>query len=81
LTPDQVETAGLEPILKRDQRYKDSRPHWTVELEAYGQRRLTELVRATLDALLPEPLSSVLVREAAERAANARYLVDWHATE
>jgi hypothetical protein len=67
LTWEQVREYGLPTIVKHDRRYKDGRPHEAVETEAISQRVLIEILRARLDALLSEPLASVLEREGRER--------------
>ncbi len=66
-TKEQVEQYDLSRIIKRDRRYKDGPPHEAVETEAISQRVLIEILRARLDALLPEPLEAVRERERAER--------------
>jgi hypothetical protein len=53
--------AGLPTRTKVDRRHKPSRFHDAVEVEALGQSTVVGLVRAALDALLPEPLDRVLV--------------------
>ena len=65
LTEEQAE--GLEPIWKRDERYRPAREGWAWETEALGQQTVMSLVRAALDSLLPEPLADVLERERAQR--------------
>ncbi len=67
LTSEQVEQYDLPMILKRDRRYKDGHPHEAVETEAISQRVLIDILRAWLDARLPEPLERVLEREARQR--------------
>lgn len=59
---------GVQPIKKKDRRYKDGRPHDAYECEAIGQGFLMAILRERLDELLPEPLADVLEREEAERA-------------
>jgi hypothetical protein len=75
ITEAQVEgllAAGMKPIMKADRRYRKdteraaARPAW--EAEALGQGVIVALVRGALDALLPEPLASVQVRERLEQA-------------
>jgi hypothetical protein len=58
---------GLPVVIKTDDRYKPPREHRSVEVEAMGQARVLDLLRAELDALLPEPLDHVLVREERQR--------------
>lgn len=65
VTAEQAEARGIDPIWKVDGR--DRQGGWAIEVEALGQRTVIDLVRGTLDALLPEPLSSVLEREAEQR--------------
>ena len=59
----------LEPMLKLDDRYADGHAHEAIEVESLGQSVVTEIVRAELDALLPEPLDRVLEREAEQGRA------------
>jgi hypothetical protein len=54
-------------ITKPDRRYRPPREYQAVECEAVGQVPLQRMLRARLDALLPEPLSRVRVREQAQR--------------
>ena len=54
-------------IEKKDKRYKPPRIYRAVECEAIGQIELMRLFREKLDALLPEPLAVVRVREQAQR--------------
>jgi hypothetical protein len=70
LTEEQVAAYSLPTITKHDRRYTDGRPHEVVETEALRQTVLVDLLRARLDALLPEPLVHVL-----ERAARQRRLI------
>jgi len=73
LTHEQVAEHALEPIWKKDERYKPAREHWAWEAEAPGQAWVEQLVRDELDALMPEPLDDVLERERRQRAeARAR---------
>ena len=74
LTEQQVEDYGLPVITTRDRRYKDGRPHRAVETEAISQRVLIDILRARLDAHLPEPLARVLEREARQRRQIVRLL-------
>lgn len=74
LTADQVAQHGLEPIEKGDRRHRDGGLHLAVEVEALGQVEVTDLIRAELDALLPEPLEAVREREAAQRETVAAAL-------
>jgi len=67
LTEEQVREYDLPVIIKRDRRYKDGRPHEAVETEAISQRVLIDILRARLDALLPEALTRVQEREARQR--------------
>jgi hypothetical protein len=59
LTEEQVRQYNLPTIITRDRRYKDGRPHEAVETEALRQTVLIDILRARLDALLPEPLARV----------------------
>jgi hypothetical protein len=74
LTEEQVARYNLPVIVKHDRRYKDGRPHEAVETEALRQTVLIEILRARLDALLPEPLERVVVREARQRKRVAALL-------
>jgi hypothetical protein len=74
LTAEQVREYNLPVIIKRDRRYKDGRPHEAVETEAISQRVLIDILRARLDALLPEPLDRVQEREARQRRRLAALL-------
>ena len=66
LTPEQVKR---NPRLRRlaidklDYRYRPPRRYRAIECEAVGQAVLERMLRAVLDALLPEPLERVQVRE------------------
>jgi hypothetical protein len=62
-----VREHGLTPIIKRDKRFNDGGAHEAVETEALSQQLIVQIVRDRLDALLPEPLEAVRVREEAER--------------
>jgi hypothetical protein len=75
---DDLKARGVQPIEKRDKRYKDGRTHLAFEAEALGQGYLTKVFTDKLDALLPEPLKRVLERERAERKALAQYLAKFH---
>jgi hypothetical protein len=74
LTHEQVEQYNLPVIVKHDRRYLDGHPHEAVETEAISQRVLIDILRARLDALLPEPLSRVHEREARQRRQIERLL-------
>jgi hypothetical protein len=68
LTDEQVETFGLVPQQKVDGRFGGDRGvHEAVEVESLGQGVVTGIVRDALDAVLPEPLEGVRVRERRER--------------
>jgi hypothetical protein len=58
---------GLPRVEKTDRRFRPPRVHEAVEVEALGQGVVTAIIRAEFDALLPEPLADVLVREEDER--------------
>jgi len=64
----------LPRIIKYDRRYKDGRPHEAVETEALRQTVLVDLLRETLDGLLPEPLTRVQERERRQRLRIERML-------
>jgi hypothetical protein len=74
LTREQVEEYNLPVIIKSDRRYSDGRPHEAVETEALRQTVLVEILRARLDALLPEPLAHVHERAERQRRAVATLL-------
>ena len=74
LTAAQVTAHKLPVIEKTDRRYSPPRRHEAVEVEALGQGEVTALIRAALDARLPEPLQRVQEREQAERRAVAARL-------
>jgi hypothetical protein len=67
LTAEQVEAHNLPVVQKHDKVLGGSFD--AVEVEALGQGVVTRLIRNALDALLPEPLDRVLVREASEKAS------------
>jgi hypothetical protein len=67
----------MSPIVKADRRYKPARVHEAWEAEALGQRFIVDTVQAALDALLPEPLHDVRVREDVEREHALRRLKRW----
>lgn len=70
---DQYDLRRLQ-IEKPDRRYKPVRYHPAVETEALSQQVLVGIVRAQLDAELPEPLDRVLEREEQQRERLARVL-------
>jgi hypothetical protein len=74
LLPEHVRSYGLPVVTKVDSRYRPPRAHEAVETEALRQRVIVALVRARLDALLPEPLEHVLVRERRQRTQVAELL-------
>src|SRR5262245_28302701 len=74
LTKEQVAHYNLPVIIKHDRRYKDGGAHEAVETEALRQTVLIEILRARLDALLPDPLERVLVREQRQRKRLAALL-------
>ena len=68
ITEAQVAEYGLTPIVKKDFRFKPPREFEAVECEALSRKKLIlDIVRNRLEELLPEPLSSVLAREEAQR--------------
>jgi hypothetical protein len=64
MTEDQA--ADIDPIWKTDGR--TGKGEWAWEVESLGQVRLAQLLRGTLDELLPEPLARVREREQAQQA-------------
>jgi hypothetical protein len=77
LTAEQVRDFRLPVIQKIDHRYTPPKVHDAVETEALSQTVIVWLVRAALDAFLPEPLNDVFVREAQERRAALRRMQRW----
>lgn len=77
LTQEQIDSHGLAPIWKRDERYRPAREQWAWEAEALGQKELMALARGELDRLLPEPLEDVLEREGRERERLQAFLAGW----
>jgi hypothetical protein len=80
LTAEQVAAYDLPVVQKYDKVLGDSFD--AVEVEALGQRVVTGLVSDALDALLPQPLGRVQVREREEtdterRALQARRRGGW----
>jgi hypothetical protein len=69
-----LQARGVEPIEKKDNRYKDGRPHLAYEAEAIGQAVIVDMLRRRLDRLLPEPLATVIEREARQREEMRDYL-------
>ncbi len=69
VTAEQIERHGLTPVDKKDHRFRTPRTYQAVETEALSQQVVVSLVRRVLDALLPEPLEAVQVREEQQRAA------------
>jgi hypothetical protein len=70
LTPEQVARSARlrrQAIDKLDHRYRPPRRYRAIECEAVGQAVLERMLRRTLDALLPEPLTDVVVREERQR--------------
>ena len=57
-----------QAIDKLDYRYRPPRRYRAIECEAVGQAVLERMLRKTLDAMLPEPLERVQVREQRQRA-------------
>jgi hypothetical protein len=76
LTAEQVDRydLGRLAIEKLDTRNKPPKRYLAVETEALRQQVIVGIVRDRLDALLPEPLDDVLVRERLQRAAAAALL-------
>jgi hypothetical protein len=71
---EELRARGVEPIAKKDNRYKGGRPHLAFEAEAIGQAEITGLLRGHLDQLLPEPLADVLERQRREKEEARRLL-------
>jgi hypothetical protein len=67
ITEDQVQEHGLTVIQKVDHRFRPPRAFEAVETEALSQRLVVEMVRTTLDEVLPKPLEDVVEREHQER--------------
>jgi hypothetical protein len=67
LTSEQVTGYELPVVEKVDKRFSPPKVHAAVEVEALGQGVVTGIIRDALDALLPEPLDAVLVREEEQR--------------
>jgi hypothetical protein len=63
LTDEQVRDRSLPTVMKTDKRYRPPRQHEAIEVEALGQAEGLGIVRAALDAMLPEALDDVQVRE------------------
>jgi hypothetical protein len=76
LTGEQVREYGLPSVIKIDRRYSPPRASEAWETEALSQSVIVGLVRARLDALLPEPLADVQAREAQEQAEVAEALAN-----
>jgi hypothetical protein len=76
LTEQQVRQHRLKrfEIMKPDRRYRPVRSHPAIETEALKQQVIVGIVRAALDAELPEPLDRVLEREASQRRQVERLL-------
>lgn len=69
LTAEQVAEHNLPVIPKLDRSFRPPRTYDAVEVEALGQGVVIQIIRDALDALLPEPLADVRVREAAQQQA------------
>lgn len=69
LTEEQVDRYDLRRMIirKADRRCKPVRYHDAIETEALRQNVIVGIVRDALDAGLPEPLTTVLEREARQR--------------
>jgi hypothetical protein len=71
LTEKQVKKSARlrkQEITKFDNRCKPPKKYRAVECEALGQKVLLDIIRKQLDALLPEPLERVRVREERQRS-------------
>jgi hypothetical protein len=64
----------LPVVSKLDRAFKPPCTYDAVEVESLGQGVVTEIIRNTLDQLLPEPLKDVRVRETRERKRVAALL-------
>jgi hypothetical protein len=69
-----LKARGVQPVEKKDERYRDGNPHFAYEAEAIGQGPITDMLRQRLEELIPEPLEDVLEREVAQRAEVVRLL-------
>ena len=67
LTSEQVANYKLPSVVKSDSRFKNGGSHQAVETEALSQRLIVEIVRNRLEALLPESLDQILIREGVQR--------------
>jgi hypothetical protein len=79
LTQEQVDAdrrLAAEVIVKADNRYKPAKHYKAVECEAIKQTVLVKLVRAWLDARLPEPIERVHERERQQRQRMAAALAE-----
>lgn len=69
-----VQVHGIPSVIKHDKRYRPARAYEAWETEALGQNVIVGMVRDRLDELLPEPLSSVRVRQRQQRERLSEYL-------
>ena len=67
-----------QAINKLDYRYRPPRRYRAIECEAVGQAVLERMLRKVLDAMLPEPLADVQVREERQRAKLLAVLEEQH---
>jgi hypothetical protein len=77
LTDEQCEEMrrnGIKPIQKKDNRFKDGRPHEAYEAESITQSRVMQIVRDRLEELAPAPLADVLEREKAQVKQLSKFL-------
>jgi hypothetical protein len=72
----EAQAQNLPTVTKIDRRFRTPRKHEAVEVEALGQGVVTAIIRAALDALLPEPLDRVQVREEEQKEQERRRLGD-----
>jgi hypothetical protein len=75
LTEEQRLSRSLPTREKIDRRFRPPRGDAAIEVEALGQGEVTAIIRDALDALLPEPLAHVLVREDGQREQERRRLL------
>lgn len=76
VTRDQIRDHKLPVIQKVDRRHRPHRAYDAVETEALGQEVIVGMLVEHLDALVPEPLAHVRVREQQQREQAERELAD-----
>jgi len=67
LTQEQAQKYRLPEIMKPDRRFRPAKMMPAIETEALRQEIIVEIVRARLQALLPQPIERVLEREKRQR--------------